>query len=144
MEVMLGGFVLVTAIGSAFYTMGRGFTSLDSARSLSYASQIMQSEFEKMRLTNWDDIISAYKPAKDADSATASDVDIDSSYYAESSIGKLMTMTKLAYWAPGHETDKEVILIKLTITFKTRDGRSLSRSYITYYAKDGLYDYLII
>jgi hypothetical protein len=144
LEVLIAAFVLLTAIGSSLYALGRGFASLDSARSISYASQIMQSEFEKMRLLGWgtgtDGAGSgAVGSGVSAYLTTPEDVPIDSSWEGSSN----MRMVRVASNAPGHTSDyKEVIMIKLTITWKTRDGRELSRSYVTYYGKNGLYDYL--
>jgi hypothetical protein len=145
LEVLIAAFVMVTAIGSSLYALGRGFAALDSARCISYASQIMQSELEKMRLTQWSDILTTYTPAADLASATPATVNIDPTFFNSTDIGSRMTMTKVACWAPGHTAagDQQVVLIKLTITWTTRDKRKLSRSYITYYGKNGLYDYLI-
>lgn len=144
LEVLFAAFVLLVAIGSSLYAMGRGFATLDSARSLSYASQIMQSEFEKMRLSGWGDGtngagsgtagsgVSAYATVEEV-------VPIDSTWEGASN----MSLVRVASNAPGHSVDKEVIMVKLTITWTTRDGRALSRSYVTYYGKNGLYDYFI-
>src|ERR1041385_518334 len=52
-EVTMAAARKAPAIMSSFVAMGRAFAPLDSARCISYASQIMQSEMEKMRLTSW-------------------------------------------------------------------------------------------
>lgn len=147
-EVMIGSVVLTFALGSSLVVLGRGFGSLDSARWITYSGQIMQSEFEKMRLTSWNvltDATTGYHPAADEASATSTSIDISSTYYAANYGDMLsrMTLTRQAWWATGHTSDQTVIAVKLTMTWRTRDGRQMSRSYITYYAKNGLYDYFI-
>jgi len=146
-EVLAAAFVMTVAIGSSLIVLGRGFASLDSARCVSYASQIMQSEFEKMRLTTWTDVRTNYSPGVDADHATVADVTIDPAYFNVGDVGSRMTMKRSAYWAPGHDGvtgDHEVVLVKLTIEWSTRDRRTLHRSYVTYYGMAGLYDYFIL
>lgn len=145
LEVLGAAFVLTVAIGSSLVVLGRGFSALDSARWMSYASQIMQSEFEKMRLTPWTEISGStgYNPAASEDVAPETTVTIDPAYYTSiGDVGTRMSLTRKAYWAPGHTSDMEVVAVKLTLTWKTRDGRQLSRSYVTYYGKNGLYDYI--
>lgn len=146
LEVLIAAFVLLTAIGSSLYALGRGFASLDSARCISYASQIMQSEFEKMRLTQWGNGTTGAGSGTTGVTAyptTSTNVPIDATYFTAGDVGSRMTMTRVASNAVGHTSDKEVIMIKLTITWTTRDRRTLSRSYVTYYGKNGLYDYFI-
>src|SRR3954467_5493407 len=52
-EVTMAAAVMALAIMSSLVAMGRASAPLDSARCISYASQIMQSGMEKMRLMNW-------------------------------------------------------------------------------------------
>jgi len=147
---MVGAFVLTFALGSSLVVLGRGFSSLDSARWITYSGQIMQSELEKMRLTSWDVITNTdpnvgYSIGTDEDHAISWPINITSTYYAANFGDMLtrMTLTRKAWWATGHTSDQTVVAVKLTMTWKTRDGRKLSRSYITYYAQYGLYDYFI-
>ncbi len=49
-EVMVAAIVLVLAITTAVTTLQRGFQALDTARQTTYASQVMQSELERLRL----------------------------------------------------------------------------------------------
>jgi Tfp pilus assembly protein PilV len=147
LEVLGAAFVLTIAIGSSLTILARGFNSLDSARWMSYSSQIMQSEFEKMRLTPWTEISgtsgTAYNPAMSEGAAAEASITIDPAYYTSlGDMGIRMSLTRKAFWADGHTGDKEVVAVKLTMKWKTRDGRELKRSYITYYGKSGLYDYI--
>ncbi len=138
-EVVVATFIMTFVLGSAIIMLNRGFASLDDARCLSYASQIMQSEMEKMRLTQWGNGTTAGTGSSGitayATSPTA--VDISSAFYhVASDIGSRMTMTRTAT-----DVHTGMIRITLTITWRTLDGKTLSRSYITYYGKNGLYDF---
>jgi len=117
-------FVLVTSIT----VIRRAVVILDSARTLAAAGQIMQSEIEKIRLKDWT-VVNAYEAGPTA-------VTIDSSFTANPAIGSRFTLTRTV--ADVHTDMKS---ITLTIAWKTYDGRAQSRSYQTYYGRNGLYDY---
>jgi len=140
-EVIVATFVMALAIGTSLKVLGQGFASLDSARCLSYASQIMQSELEKMRLTSWGDGTAAGNGTTgiSAYSATYTYPTIPAIYTNAGDIGSRMTMVRTAENAPGHSTG--MIKITYTITWSTRNGRTMSRSYVTFYAQNGLYDF---
>lgn len=136
---------MALAIGSSLIVLGRGFGLLDSARCISYASQIMQSELEKMRLTQWGDGttagtgttgVSAYKT--NAQVPGGETVTITSTFYTAGDIGSRMTMKRVA-----EDVHTGMIKVTLTISWTSYDRRPLSRSYITYYGKNGLYDFFI-
>lgn len=141
LEVLIATVVMTFAIGSSLIALGRGFAALDSARCISYASQIMQSEFEKMRLTQWGDGTAGAGSGTTGVSAyptTETEVTIDSSFFTAGDIGSRMRLYRTAT-----DVHDGMIMFKLTIKWTTRDGRALQRSYITYYGKNGLYDYFI-
>jgi hypothetical protein len=121
--------VMAMAIGSSLIVLARGFNQLDTARCLSYSSQIMQSELEKMRLTQWA-TVNAY--AKDTEVA----VTIPTTFFTAQNIVNRMSMTRNA-----HLEHSGMIRVTLTITWTTNDRRVLTRRYITYYGENGLYDY---
>jgi type II secretory pathway pseudopilin PulG len=52
-EVMVAATVLIFGIVAAITTLQRGFQALDAARNLTAASQLMQSEMERVRLLSW-------------------------------------------------------------------------------------------
>ncbi|HEX2852097.1 MAG TPA: hypothetical protein VHO24_02580 [Opitutaceae bacterium] len=137
-EVAMAAGVMALAIGSSLVVMGRGFGHLDSARCISYASQIMQSELEKMRLTQWGDGTTAGTGTTGVTAfpAAVTTVTIPASFFTAGDIGSRMTMTRRA-----EDVHTGMIKVTLTITWTTYDRRTLSRSYITYYGKNGLYDY---
>lgn len=139
-EVVAAAFVLTFAIGTSLVVITRCLSSLDSARCLSYASQIMQSEMEKMRLTPWGNGTTAGTGTSGVTSYPSSPtaVTIDSSFYTVGDVGSRMTMKRTAT-----DVHTGMIKITLTITWTTHDKRTLSRTYITYYGKNGLYDFFV-
>lgn len=144
-EVAMAAAVMALSISSSLIVMSRGFASLDTARCLSYASQIMQSELEKMRLTHWGDGTGGAGSGTTGVSAyptTETVLPIDPSFTNAGDVGSRMTLTRLAANAPGHTAG--MIEVTLKITWTTYDQRTLSRTYTTYYGQNGLYDFFVL
>jgi hypothetical protein len=141
MEVAMAAAVMALAISTSIVVMSRGFNNLDSARCFSYASQIMQSELEKMRLTKWGNGTAAGNGTEGvtAYSTSLTTLPIDASFTTAGDVGSRMTMTRIA-----ENVHTGMIKVTLRISWKTIDGRSLSRSYVTYYGQNGLYDYFVL
>jgi hypothetical protein len=125
---MVAAGVMAIVLASSVTTMQSAFLALDAARNVTSAGQIMQSEFEKMRLKDWA-TISAY-------TAGPVEVTIDSSFTSNPAIGNRFTLTRSVA-----EVHTDMKSITLTIAWKSYDGRPYSRSYQTYYGRNGLYDY---
>jgi Tfp pilus assembly protein PilV len=127
-EVMMAAAVMAFALTTSITTMQRGFLSLDTARNITIAGQIMQSEFEKMRLLPWATI--------DAYTNTSPAPTIDTSFTSNAYIGTRFTLTR--------QVDVVRAGMKkftLTVSWRSYDGRTISRSYTSYYGQNGLYDY---
>ena len=145
-EVSMAAAVLALAIMSALVAMGRAFAPLDSARCISYASQIMQSEMEKMRLMSWGtgttagtgSLVGGEVTTVTAIPTTVTTLTIDSSFTTAGDLGSRMTMTRVA-----SDIHTGMIQITLKISWTTSDRRNLTRTYVTYYGKNGLYDFFI-
>jgi hypothetical protein len=125
---MMAAIIMAFAITTSITTMQRGFLSLDTARNITIAGQIMQSEFEKMRLLPWTTV--------DAFAASTPNLAVDTSFTSNAYIGNRFTM------------DRTVSLVRtgmkqitLTVRWTSYDGRTISRSYSSYYGQNGLYDY---
>ncbi|MBI3887265.1 MAG: type II secretion system protein [Opitutae bacterium] len=131
-EVMMAAIVMAFAITTAITTMQRAFLALDTARNLTQANQIMQSEIERLRLKDWT-TVNAY-------SATATAVTIDSSYTNNAFIGSRFTLTRVATDVAGHPLSG-MKQVTFTISWNSYDRRTLSRSLTVYYGQNGLYDY---
>lgn len=133
MEVGIAAGIMAMVLISSIVTMQRGFLSLDTARNITIAGQIMQSEFEKMRLRDWS-AIGGY--AVDTDET----VSVDPSFTSNAFIGNRFTMRRRVTNI-DMGTGVGMRQITLTVTWTNYDGRVLSRSYTSYYGQNGLYDY---
>jgi hypothetical protein len=141
-EVAMAAGVIALAIASSITVLGRGFASLDTSRCLSYASQIMQSELEKMRLTQWGNGTTAGTGSSGVTAYPTSwtNVTIAPAFTTAGDVGSRMTMQRIA-----ENVHTGMIKITIKITWSTYDNRrTMSRSYITYYGKNGLYDFFSI
>lgn len=133
--------IMAMAISTSIVVMSRGFSSLDTSRCISYASQILQSEMEKMRLTSWGNGTAAGNGTSGvtAYSTTLTTLTIDSSFTSSGDVGSRMILQRIA-----EDVHAGMIKVTLTITWTTSDRHTLSRSYVTYYGKNGLYDFFIV
>lgn len=119
-EAMVAAVVLVLGIVTAITTLQRGFQSLDSARNLTTASQLMQSEMERLRLKNWSQI----EELQGAGLTKLSDD--DSRFVCTVAIKDLKVDMK------------EIVL---SADWRGYDGRPQTARLITRYGKSGLNDY---
>lgn len=125
-EVMFAAAVLALGITTAITTLQSGFQALDNSRNLGMAAQVMQSEFERLRLKNWDQI-QALQDGNDTTVQVPTTGGVGNrSFACQRTIRDLKTEMK------------EIILL---CSWRGYDGRSHQVSYITRYGKSGLYDY---
>jgi Tfp pilus assembly protein PilV len=137
LEVMMAASVMVLAITTSITTMQRGFATLDSARNLTLAGQIMVCEMEKIRMLDWTTVSGSDYMGTHAVSIDASFTDSDAATrYAN--LASRFTLSRLVETAGS----ADMLKITVTITWKNYDGRTISRSYMTYYARYGIHDYL--
>jgi prepilin-type N-terminal cleavage/methylation domain-containing protein len=128
-EVALAVIVLSLAIGTALIVLQRGFLALDTARNLHFAANIMQCQFERERLMPWAQVSSStYEPA------------IDPSFLRNPSIAGRFTLSRAVTFVP--QRSEQMVQVTLTVTWRSYDGRQLSRSYTTYFCNGGLYNYI--
>jgi Tfp pilus assembly protein PilV len=124
-EVMVAAIVLVLGITTAITTLQRGFQALDTARNLTFASQVMQSEFERLRLKSWAQL-QALQDSGDNRVDVATVNGAAPNFQCRRSIRELKTDMKE---------------ITLLAEWNGYDGRPHTVSYMTRYGKSGLYDY---
>ncbi len=123
---MLAAIVLVLGITTAIVTLQRGLQAVDSSRALTFASQVMQSEFERMRLKSWAQI-QAMQDANDTTVAlSGAGVPPSGSFACTRTIRDL-------------KADMKEIVINST--WRGYDGREHRAQMVTRYSKSGLYDY---
>ncbi|HYC72847.1 MAG TPA: hypothetical protein VEB66_16670 [Opitutaceae bacterium] len=122
-EVMVASVVVLLGIVTAIGVLQRGVRSLDYARNLTSASQVMQSELEQLRLLNWTQI-QALQDAGDANLALAGAA---SRYTCVRSIRTIKADMKE---------------ITLTATWRGADGREHTARLVTRYGRNGLNDFV--
>lgn len=122
-------FILALALMTSLAALQRAFLQLDTARNLEIAGNIMQCEMEKERLLNWTQV-------NDAAYLTV----IDSSFARNPAIAGRFTLSPRTLAVLASHSG-QVLQITLTVTWRGYDGRSLSRSYTSYYTQGGLYAY---
>lgn len=127
-EVAMATFVMIFGISTSLITMQRGFQSIDTARNITLAAQIMQSEMERIRLLNW-----AALPADD------NDVDLSSFFTSNPALADKFTLARAV--TDVEDKEGEMKTITLTVTWTGITGSPHSRRFVTRYTKDGLYDY---
>lgn len=120
LEVLVASVVLLLGIVTAITTLQRGFQSLDNARNLTAASQLMQSEMEQLRLKNWSQM-----EALQAEDGVRLDTG-DARFSCTLSVRDLKTDMK------------EIVL---QADWRSYDGRPQTARFITRYGKSGLNDY---
>ncbi len=123
-EVMLAGMVLALGIAGSIVVLLRGFQSLDTARHLTSATQVMQNEMEQLRLKSWDEI-QQLQDRRDTAVAVA----------RELAAGRIACTRDIRDIRAGM---KEIVL---TATWQGLDGRDHSARLITRYGRNGLNDY---
>lgn len=129
-EVMMATFVMAFGIATSIIAMQSGFKTLDVARSTTLSSQILQSEMERLRLMSWTEIAALT-------GTTA--VPLSTVISADAAIASKFSLSRTISDVSGKVGEMKEI--NLTVTFTTIDGRSLARSFRTYYTNNGLYDY---
>lgn len=129
-------FVMALGISTAIIALQMDFRALNLARDATLASQIMQSEIERLRLMPW------ANSSAEVDSITelpaSATVPLETMFSANTLIAQRFQVTRTVAADPDRP---EVRRITLTVTWSTLDGRSHSRSFTTLYCKNGLYDY---
>jgi len=122
--------ILVFAIATSIVALQAGFKTLDVARGTTLASQIAQSEIERVRLMSWADVSAL--PASAA-------VDISSIFTTDPALAARFSVERVVQDVAG--MNGLMREITLHVTWKSYDGRAHTRSFITRYSRNGLYDY---
>lgn len=127
-EVAMAAFILGLVLATSVTTMQRAFISLQNARDLNIASQMLQSEMEKMRLADWT-TVHAY-------SNVATPVTLDLAFTTNPYVGNRFTLSRTV---TDPKTDTRIIT--LLVVWTGADNRQLSRHLAMRYSRNGLYDY---
>jgi hypothetical protein len=131
-EVAVAAFVLVFAIASSVIGIQIGYKSIDLARGLTLASQVLQSEVENIRLLAWPDI--------EAMSEDEEDIVIDESTPAGRELKRrFSSITRQAGPLDAASSHRRITIRVSWVT--PTDGRTHTRETFTLYARDGLNDF---
>lgn len=123
-EIMVASCVLMLGISGALVTLQRSISSIAQARQLDAASQLMQTELERLRLLNW-----AQLDALQRSRATAVPVP-DGGDYARFTCEREIRDLR--------EGMKEITLVA---SWGGLDGRAHTARLVTRYSRSGLNDY---
>ena len=121
-EVMVAAAVLALGIASVVTVSQRGLQALDTARNLAGASQLMQSEMERLRLMSWVQL----QAVQDSGETTVP---------LEGPAGRYVCTRQIQ---DVKANMKEIVLVA---TWKGYDGRGHTARLITRYGRTGLNDY---
>lgn len=124
LEVMVAATVLLFGLVSAITALQQGLQAVDTARNLTLASQLMQTEIEQLRLKNW----SQLQALQDSGNTR---VTLDGG-----TAGARFTCTRVI---SDLKTDMKTITV--TTTWNGYDGRPHTARLMTRYSKSGLNDY---
>lgn len=129
-EVAMASFVMAFGIATTIIAMQAGYKMVDVARGTTLASQVAQSEMERLRMLSWSDIEAL--PASAA-------VDLSSVFTTNPTLAAQFSMVRLAVDVAGKVGSQREIILR--VTWRSYDGRSHQRTFRTRYSKNGLYDY---
>lgn len=129
-EVTLAAFVMALGLATSIVAMQSGFKFLDVARDTTLASQILQSEIERIRMMSWATVSAL--PAEEA-------VDLATMFSSDVNLASRFTVKRLVSSDPDRPAD--VRLIVMIVSWRSFDGRSHTRRFEAKYVKNGLYDY---
>jgi len=127
-EVAMAAMFMALVLSTSITTLQRAFISLQNARDLNIASQVLQSEMEKMRLADWSTV--------DALAASATVVALDATFTANAFVGNRFTLTRMVA-----DPKSGTRVITLRVGWTGADKRPLSRDLSLRYSRNGLYDY---
>lgn len=138
-------FVMALGISTSILAMQQGYKFLDVARGTTLASQIIQSEIERIRMMSWS-TVTALATATDttAPFPTGSPAGVEmfdgATYFSSASAVQgdyvITRTTTLDTVRPS-----DVVLITISVQWRTYDGRTQDRRFQMRYMKNGLYDY---
>lgn len=129
-EVALSAFVMALGLASSIAAMHAGYKFLDLARDTTLASQILQSEIERIRMMSWANVSAL--PAEEP-------VNLAAMFTSDLNLATRFTVTRKVdsdSTRPG-----DVRLITLRVQWSSFDGRTHTRRFQAKYVKNGLYDY---
>jgi Tfp pilus assembly protein PilV len=140
-ETMLAALVMALGISTSLTALQFGLRATDTARNMTLAGQIMQSEIEILRLQNWAQI-SALLEREVVDPTTTITTGYGSSL--DSTLSTIASRFRVVRTVQDISGRADIKLISLYVTWTGVDGRSHRLTYQTRYARNGLADYFYV
>jgi Tfp pilus assembly protein PilV len=138
LEVAVASCIMAMGIATSIIAMQSGFKQIEVARGNTLASQIIQSEMERLRLMPWNNTSTG---AVDSicELPASENVDLSSMFSSSANLAARFTVTRTVTADGSRPNDVRTITIRVQWT--TFDGISHNRSFSSIYVKNGLYDY---
>lgn len=127
-EVMVASVVLIFGIVSAISAMQAGLKAMDRARNVSLATQLLQSEMERLRLKSWTQLEALQNAGSTA------------TFTADTNAGSAASRFTCTRTIANAKSDMKEIT--LSAEWRSYDGRPQTARLVTRYAKNGLNDYI--
>jgi type II secretory pathway pseudopilin PulG len=127
-EVAMAALIMALVLATSVTTLQRAFISLQNARDLNIASQMLQNEMEKMRLADWTTVNSF--------TTSATTLTIDPTFTANRFVGNRFTLSRTVA-----DPKADTRIITLLVVWRGADNRPLFRRLAMRYSRNGLYDY---
>lgn len=132
----MASFVLALGIATSIIALQSGFKFIDVARDTTLASQILQSEIERLRMMSWSTINALIPAGEDEAKAT---VDLATMFTTDVNLASRFSVVR--HVAKDTARPNDVRFITLAVTWRSLDGREHTRRFQAKYIKNGLYDY---
>ncbi len=124
-EIIMSSAIFGLIFASVATALTQGYTIIENARDNAHINQILQSEVENIRTMNWEEL-DAMDDWERIQQQAGFSTSISERYVCERFINERRV------------GQKEIIL---TITWTDRRQTSHFRKFVTYYTKEGMYDY---
>lgn len=118
--------VMALVLASAFAVFRRNVHVVETARNVTIAGQIMQTELERLRMKDWATV----------GALTDGSVAIDSAFTSNPVIGNRFSMNRTVT-----SPKADMLQIVLAVSWQASLGQVHTRSYTIRYARYGMYDY---
>jgi len=141
LEVAIAAGVMVMVISSSIIVMQSGFKALDNARKTTLASQITQSEMERIRMLNWTQV-SGLPASPGYPTIALTDIFPQNTATEQKVLAEMQaTFTATRTVTVLSADPNGLLLITVEVTWKGIDGITHKRSTNTRYCENGLYSY---
>ena len=124
-EFMIGSGVMTLVLAGCFSGIGQALLISENVKSSNFAAQVLLSEMDEIHTMQWTEVDQLPSSGSFDPKAYFSIVPLRD-YNCQRAVTNLGSLQKE---------------IRLTVSWKDLKGLSHDREYVTYYTKDGLYDY---